>query len=125
MNAEKLTLTLLSTLILSLQPTTHLALQQPSGAKGASNAGALFDKNCAKCHGKDGRAKTVRGKMVGARNLADAEWQTKATDEQIIAAIKKGPGAMPSFEKKLTRGEIDSLAAYVRSLKQEQDQKKK
>jgi mono/diheme cytochrome c family protein len=124
MKAKKLMLTLLPTLFLSLQPTTHLALQQSSSTKGASNAGALFDKNCAKCHGKDGRAKTVRGKMVGARNLADAEWQTKATDEQIIGAIKKGPGAMPSFEKKFTQGEIDSLVVYVRSLKREQGQKR-
>jgi mono/diheme cytochrome c family protein len=83
-------------------------------------ASKLFDDNCAKCHGKDGRAKTFRGKMVGARNLADAKWQEKATDEQVIAAMKKGPGAMPSFEKKFTQAEMESLAAYVRHFKQEE-----
>jgi cbb3-type cytochrome c oxidase subunit III len=80
-------------------------------------AAKLFDKNCAKCHGKDGRAKTFRGKITGARNLTDDEWQARATDEQIKEAIKKGPDEMPAFEKKLSEAEIDALAAYVRHFK--------
>lgn len=82
------------------------------------DASKLFEDNCAKCHGKDGRAKTFRGKLVGARNLTEAKWQEKTTDEQIIAAIKKGPGAMPSFEKKFSQAEIESLVVYVRHFKQ-------
>src|SRR5690242_19191148 len=62
-------------------------------------ASELFNQNCAKCHGKDGRAKTFRGRLVGAQNLADPEWQSAATDERMSDAIKKGPKAMPSFEK--------------------------
>ena len=84
-----------------------------------ADASKLFENNCAKCHGKDGHAETFRGKLVGARNLADAKWQEKTTDEQIVAAIKKGPGAMPSFEKKSSQEQIASLVAYVRHFKAE------
>ena len=126
MRSQKLVLILLSALSLSLLSTTHLALQPPISAQNTMDAATLFDKNCAKCHGKDGRAKTTRAKFNGARNLTDPKWQTQATDERIIGAIKQGPKAMPSFEKKLSQAEIDSLVAYVRSLKREmQEQKQK
>lgn len=83
-----------------------------------ADAGKLFNGNCAKCHGKDGRAKTFRGKLVGARNLTDEPWQAQITDEQIAAAIKKGPKEMPAFEQKLTPAEIEALVSYVRHFKQ-------
>jgi cbb3-type cytochrome c oxidase subunit III len=126
MRARKITLTVLSALVLSLlAATTPLALHQPANAQNTSDAASLFNENCAKCHGKDGRAKTMRGKTVGARNLTDAKWQAKETDEEILAAIKKGPGAMPSFEKKLSQAQLESLVSYVRSLKREKEEEKK
>jgi mono/diheme cytochrome c family protein len=117
-----LILTLLT--IACLLPETRSASQQPAGTQGEPEAGKLFEKDCAKCHGKDGRAKTFRGKLVGAKNLTDAAWQAKVTDEQIAAAIKQGPGSMPEFEKKLSQAEIDSLVTYVRKLKAEPAEKK-
>jgi mono/diheme cytochrome c family protein len=96
---------------------------QPSGQKPGpseiSDASKLFKDNCAKCHGKDGRAKGLHGRLVGARNLTNAKWQASVQDEQIIAAIKKGPGAMPSFERKFSQAQIESLVTYVRHFKQE------
>lgn len=77
----------------------------------------LFEKNCAKCHGSDGEAKTFRGKITHARNLTTADFQSNTTDEQIADAIRTGPKAMPSFEKKLTADEINLLVQYVRTLK--------
>jgi len=85
--------------------------------QGSIDAKALFEKDCAKCHGKDGRAKSIHGRIVGARNLTDEEWQAKITDDQIKEAIKTGPGKMPSFEKKLSEDQINALAAYVRQFK--------
>ena len=119
MRSGKLILTVLSALFLSLLATTPLALHQPGSPQNTSDAAGLFENHCAKCHGKDGRAKTVRGRSLRARNLTDAKWQAKETDEEIQAAIKKGPKAMPSFAKKLSQVEIESLVAYVRSLKRD------
>ena len=96
------------------------ALTQPEKAPEPVGEGAaLFNRHCAKCHGRDGRAKRFRGMMLGARNLTNPEWQERATDERIATAIRKGPGPMPSFAEKLSPAEIDTLVAYVRQFRKE------
>jgi mono/diheme cytochrome c family protein len=77
----------------------------------------LYAKKCASCHGKDGRAKTFKGKFNHARDLSDHEWQDRASDERIFNSIMNGKGKMPGFGKKLSEPEINGLVAYVRSLK--------
>lgn len=37
----------------------------------APDARAIFDSKCATCHGKDGRAKTLKAKFNKARDLTD------------------------------------------------------
>jgi len=80
-------------------------------------ANALFGRECATCHGKDGRAKTFKAKFNHARNLTDAAWQAEVTDERLSNSIHNGKGKMPAFGKKLTDAQIDSVVAYVRTLK--------
>jgi cbb3-type cytochrome c oxidase subunit III len=89
----------------------------PSGSQKEADANSLFAKNCASCHGKDGKAKTFKAKFNHARNLTDPEWQTSVTDERIFNSITNGRGHMPAWGKKLTEAEINSLVAYVRQLK--------
>jgi cbb3-type cytochrome c oxidase subunit III len=81
------------------------------------DAQGLFQENCVTCHGANGRAHTFHGRVVGAQNLTDSNWQSETSDAQIINAIKTGPSVMPAFEKKLSEAEIDALAAYVRHFK--------
>ena len=95
-----------------------LAVKQASYPADQVDAHGLFVENCAVCHGQDGRAHTLHGRLVGAQNLTDANFQANTTDEEIAHALKTGPGAMPAFEKKLSPSEIDALATYVRSFKQ-------
>lgn len=87
------------------------------GHVSARSAAELYAKNCASCHGRDGRAKTFKGKLKHARNLADSEWQGRVADERIFNSIMNGKGKMPAFGKKLTEQEIDSLVTYVRALR--------
>jgi mono/diheme cytochrome c family protein len=68
-----------------------------------------YDKYCAKCHGDDGKAKTMRGKSMKARDFTDAEWQAGETDDALIAAVTDGKDEMPAFGKKLTAEQIESL----------------
>jgi len=82
------------------------------------DAQALFVENCSTCHGKNGRAHTFHGLLVGAQNLTKPKWQEETTDSEILNAIKTGPSVMPAFEKKLSETEIEALAKYVRTLKQ-------
>lgn len=88
-----------------------------NGAAQTMDAAALYKKHCDTCHGKDGRSKTMKGKFKGARNLTDAQWQADVTDERLFNSISNGKGKMPSFKKKLTTEQAESLVAYVRGLK--------
>jgi cytochrome c6 len=80
-------------------------------------AAQLYSKYCASCHAKDGSSKTFKAKFNHARNLTDPDWQTSVSDERIFNSINNGRGKMPSFTKKMTEAEIDSLVTYVRGLK--------
>ena len=83
----------------------------------AMSAAELYNKKCASCHGKDGRAKTFKGKFKHARDLTDPEWQDKASDERIFNSIMNGKDKMPAFGKKLSEPEINALVTYVRGLR--------
>jgi len=81
------------------------------------DAGAIYNSQCAKCHGRDGRAKSLHAKHVHARDLTAAEWQNDVSDERIFNSISNGKGKMPSFKKSLSEDQINSLVTYVRRLR--------
>ena len=97
--------------------TGRLARQEATYPEDKVDARGLFAENCATCHGKDGRAKTFHGWLVGAQNFTDPQWRAETTEAEIIHAIKTGPEAMPAFDKKLSAAEIAALAAYVQTFK--------
>ena len=77
----------------------------------------LYDARCAKCHGSNGRAKSLRGKVDHARDFTDAGWQSNVSDERLFNSITNGRGKMPAFKKKLSEQQIDALVTYVRQFK--------
>ena len=92
-----------------------LARQQAAYPKEQVDARGLFVENCATCHGKNGRARTFHGLLLGAQNFTDPEWRAGIWHDKIIHSIQTGPGAMPAFGKKLSPTEIEALAAYVQT----------
>lgn len=89
----------------------------------AADAGALFAQNCSACHGKDGAGHTRAGRMARVKDLTDPQYQKGFTDAQAADQIKNGlkdPGGrlrMKAFGGALTDAQIQSLVAYVRSLR--------
>ncbi|GJQ23196.1 MAG: cytochrome c [Planctomycetia bacterium] len=82
----------------------------------ASNIDAtkVYMTHCKTCHGENGHP-TDLGTGLGAREFANAEWQAKTTDEQIIRQINNGtPEKMMPFKEKLTQEEIKALVSVVR-----------
>jgi len=79
-----------------------------------------FKGKCASCHGADGTGQTDQGKKMGVEDMTQASWQKKS-DAQIKKAIedgaKKGDAVMEGYKDKLDQAAIDSLVAYVRTLK--------
>ena len=96
---------------------TSLGMTGEADQSSGRSASELYAKHCASCHGKDGRAKTLKGKLNHARDLTDGAWQDDATDERLFNSITNGKHKMPSFSKKLSEPEINSLVSYVRGLK--------
>lgn len=82
----------------------------------------IFDKNCASCHGKDGKGQTKAGRKAGVKDLTNKEHQASFTDEAAFKAIKEGmkdetgKEQMKPYGDTLTDEEIQLLVAYVRSL---------
>lgn len=76
----------------------------------------VFQERCARCHGADGRGKTVVGAMLGVPDFTDAKWwkEEDKSDKRLITSITEGKGEMPAFGKKLTKQEIGALVRYVR-----------
>ncbi len=88
----------------------------------AADSKALWDANCAQCHGKDGRADTKMGQKLNAKDLTDPKVQAAFTDAKATQSIKdgvkqNGKTTMKAFGGKLTDDEIKALVAYTRTLK--------
>jgi mono/diheme cytochrome c family protein len=87
-----------------------------------ADAKALWDANCAQCHGKDGKADTKMGKQLSAKDLTDPKVQAAFSDAKATQSIKEGvkengKTTMKAFGGKLSDDEIKALVSYVRTLK--------
>src|SRR3954452_4646096 len=56
----------------------------------AEDGKAIFEKDCAKCHGADGKGQTKMGQKLGAKDYTDAKVQAELKDEVAFKAIKEG-----------------------------------
>lgn len=82
---------------------------------------AIFEnpQNCALCHGADAKGQIA----IGAPNLTDDIWLYGGDRASIETTIRHGrTGVMPEWQTKLGNERVMLLAAYVRSLSQNQAQ---
>lgn len=96
-----------------------LALAWPSARALAADADAgkaLFEKNCAGCHGADGKGNPAVAKTLGEKGLNIIGKETKQkSDEALLKVIAEGAGKMPP-SKKLSSDEQKAVLHYSRSL---------
>ena len=95
-------------LTLSFALTAVSAQTQPTDTGLIANP--VFQKNCAKCHGK-----TAEGRHFGGPSLV-SEKIGAASDEELRSVISNGKGRMPKYAGKLTPEEINTLVEQVRAL---------
>jgi mono/diheme cytochrome c family protein len=75
----------------------------------------LFTKNCAGCHGADGKGNPAMAKALGDKGLNIVSPEVKKqSDEQLAKVIADGAGKMPA--SKLSKAEQKQALDYVRSL---------
>jgi mono/diheme cytochrome c family protein len=87
---------------------TTISAQTPSQATLIANP--VFQKNCAKCHGK-----TAEGRHFGGPSLSAGKVATASIDE-LRNIIFDGKDHMPKYSGKLTSEEIDTLTQQIKSL---------
>lgn len=91
--------------------SAFLAVPEFAQDKGSDTYKAM----CAMCHGADGDANTPAGKAMKAKPFKDPDL-IKASDADLIAAIKNGKGKMPAYAGKLTAGQIKDVVTFIRAL---------
>ena len=69
----------------------------------------VFEKNCAKCHGK-----TAEGRHFGGPSLVSEAAMAKSADE-LRDIITNGKHHMPKYAGKLTPEEINALVDQIKS----------
>lgn len=89
-----------------------ISWQEKPGASSRRGA-AIFEANCAVCHGSGGGG----GRQVGAPKLTDAIWLYGGDRDSLTATITQPRnGVMPRWGGRLDPVTIKMLAAYVYSL---------
>ena len=88
----------------------------------AEDAKALYEKNCTKCHGADGKGQTKMGQKLGAKDYTDAKVQAELKDDAAIKAIKEGfkdkdGKVLMKPAEGLSDDDIKGLVAYMRTFK--------
>jgi len=88
----------------------------------AADAKANYEKDCAKCHGPDGKGDTKMGKKSGAKDYTDAKVQAELKDDAAFKAIKEGlkdkdGKVVMKPAEDVSDDDIKALVAYMRTFK--------
>ena len=80
-----------------------------------SDGADIYKAKCALCHGAAGLGDTPAGKALKAASFKDPEI-VKASDDELITAVKTGKGKMPPNNGRLTDAQMTAAIAYIRTL---------
>jgi len=88
----------------------------------AADAKENWEKNCAKCHGADGKGQTKMGQKLGIKDYTDPKVQAELKDDQAFKSIKEGlkdkeGKTLMKAAEGLSDDDIKALVQYVRSFK--------
>ena len=94
--------------LLFFAPAGAYTQTPPSGTTLTANP--VFQKSCAKCHGK-----TAQGRHFGGPSLT-SEKSTAMSVADLRTILTNGKGHMPKYAGKLSPEEIDTLVEQIKAL---------
>ena len=103
-------------------PLVIALLAVPAVSVCAADAKATYEKDCAKCHGADGKGDTKMGKKLGAKDYTDPKVQAELKDDAAFKATKEGlkdkeGKVLMKPSEGMSDEDIKGLIAHMRSFK--------
>lgn len=86
-----------------------------AGGDPMAAAQALFNAQCASCHGAEGHGDGPMAAMFRPADLSDPTLQAQRSDEDLANAIARGKGRMPAFGAQLRPEAVPLLVRLIRS----------
>jgi mono/diheme cytochrome c family protein len=105
-----LTTSRLTITVCSLFFALATAVSQTPMSDSTLTSNSVFQKKCAKCHGK-----TAEGRHFGGPSLISDKIISATTDD-LRNIIANGEGRMPKYAGKLKSEEIDTLVREIKAL---------
>jgi mono/diheme cytochrome c family protein len=87
-----------------------LAHAQDAKPEGSLTANPVYEKNCAKCHGK-----TAEGRFMAGPSLVSGKAAAMSADD-LRNIITNGKHHMPKFTEKLSSAAIDVLVDQIEAM---------
>lgn len=98
--------------LISMMILTGLSVTAASAQTSASGpqltTDPVYQKNCAKCHGK-----AAEGRHFGGPSLVSGK-STVLSEEELRTIVTNGKGRMPKYAGKLTPQEINTLVRQIK-----------
>lgn len=90
-----------------------------AGGPPAFEARRFFDRNCARCHGNDGRGHPLMRQTMkpGHLDLLDVSSLARE-DEELAEMVREGGRGMPAFQSALSPEQVAAMVAHVRKLQE-------
>jgi mono/diheme cytochrome c family protein len=92
----------------------------PSSAGSIAAGQALYQKQCAGCHGDTGKGDGSMGEELNPKpaDLTDADWKHGSTDGEIFTVIHDGVKStgMKGYARKMTPHQLWDVVNYIRSI---------
>jgi cytochrome c553 len=88
----------------------------------AEDGKAIYDRDCAKCHGADGKGQTKIGQKYGCKDYSDAKVQAALKDDAGFKAVKEGMKDKDGKQvmkpsEGLSDADIKAVVAHMRTFK--------
>ena len=115
------TKTVTRTLFFSAAAAALVLLAGAADPAAADDAKDLWAKNCAMCHGADGKGGTKAGKKLDCQDLTDPAVRAKFDKARMIAGTRDGvkndagKEVMKGYGDKLSEDQIKALIDYIHS----------